>query len=68
MGKYKESPKYTVGSLRVSEEEKLALEELTRGSNTTISGLMREAMQLYCPQFKKKARKQALKSTGETNE
>jgi hypothetical protein len=53
MGKYKENPKYTVLSLRISEEEKLALEKITRRSRKTISSLMREAMQLYCPEFKK---------------
>jgi predicted DNA-binding protein len=53
MGKYKESPKYSVVSLRVSEEEKLALEEITKRSSKTISCLMREAMQLYHPEFKK---------------
>lgn len=54
MGKYKQHPKYTVVSLRVSEEEKKELQEITRSSRKTISGLMREAMQLYCPSFKKK--------------
>ena len=53
MGKYKEHPKYTVVSLRVSEEEKRVLQEITRRSRKTISSLMREAMQLYYPKFKK---------------
>lgn len=47
MGKYKENAKYNVVSMRVSEEEKLALEELMRKSRMTISGLMREAIQFY---------------------
>jgi predicted DNA-binding protein len=51
MGKYKENAKYNVVSMRVSEEEKLALEELMRKSSKTISGLMREAIQLYTPQL-----------------
>ena len=52
-GGYKEHPKYTVVSLRVSEEEKRQLQEITRRSRKTISALMREAMQLYCPTFGK---------------
>jgi predicted transcriptional regulator len=52
MGKYKENPKYNVVSMRVSDEEKLALEEMTRHSSKSISRLMREAMQLYTPQSK----------------
>jgi hypothetical protein len=47
MGKYKEKAKCSVVSMRVSEEEKLALEELTLKSRLTISGLMREALELY---------------------
>ena len=49
MGKYKENPKYKVISLRVSDEEKSALEEMTRYSSKSISMLMREAIQLYFP-------------------
>jgi hypothetical protein len=47
MEKYKKKPKYNVVSMRVSDEEKLALEEMMRLCNTSISRLMREAMQLY---------------------
>jgi predicted transcriptional regulator len=47
MGKSKENPKHTVVSLRISEDEKRALEEISRKSHTSISDLMREAMQLY---------------------
>jgi hypothetical protein len=49
MGKYKECPKYNVISMRISDEEKLALEEMTRLSSMSISTLMREAMLLYSP-------------------
>jgi predicted DNA-binding protein len=49
MGKYKINPKYHVVSMRVSNEEKLALEELTRQSSKSVSKLMREAIQLYTP-------------------
>jgi predicted DNA-binding protein len=49
MGKYKENPKYNVVSMRISDEEKLVLEEMTRQSSKSISRLMREAIQLYSP-------------------
>jgi hypothetical protein len=49
MGKYKECPKYNVISMRISDEEKLALEEMTRLSSMSISTLMRKAMLLYSP-------------------
>ena len=52
MGKYKKQPKYNVVSMRVSNEEKLALEEMMLRSRKSISGLMREAIQLYTPQLK----------------
>jgi hypothetical protein len=47
MPTWKENPRYHVISLRVSDEEKTTLEELTRRSHQSISSLMREAMQLY---------------------
>ena len=49
MGKYKENAKYNVISMRISDEEKMILEELTRHSSKSISSLMREAMRLYSP-------------------
>jgi len=49
MGKSKENPKYNVVSMRISDEEKLALEEMIRRSSKSISGLMREAILLYSP-------------------
>jgi hypothetical protein len=61
MGKYKENAKYNVVCMRVSEEEKLALEELMRKSRMTISGLMREAIELYTPQLVKKVEQGKLK-------
>ncbi len=51
MGKYKEEPKYNVVSIRVSDEEKAYLDELTRRDRTTITKLMREAMRSYIPQL-----------------
>jgi predicted DNA-binding protein len=46
---YKKKPKYNVVSMRISDEEKQVLEELTRHSCKSISGVMREAMLLYSP-------------------
>ena len=61
MGKYKVNAKYNVVCMRVSEEEKLALEELMRKSSKTISGLMREAIELYTPQLVKRVEQSQLK-------
>lgn len=55
MGKYKKQPKYNVISMRISDEEKLALEELTRNSSKSISRLMREAMLQYSHCFPRQA-------------
>ena len=52
MGKCKEYPKYNVISMRVTDEEKLALEEMTRNSSKSISSMMREAIMLYSPLLK----------------
>jgi len=52
MGKYKDNPKYNVVSIRITDEEKLVLDEMTRRSNKSISSLMREAILLYNPLFK----------------
>ena len=51
MGKYKENPKYHVVSMRVSNKEMLALEDMMRQCNKSISRLMRDAIQLYTPQL-----------------
>jgi predicted transcriptional regulator len=52
MGKYKDKPKYNVVSIRVTDEEKLVLEEMTRRSNKSLSSLLREAILLYNPLVK----------------
>jgi len=49
MGKYKEQPRYNVLSIRVSDEEKAVLDELTRRDHISISNLMREAIRSYIP-------------------
>lgn len=47
MGKYKEHPKYNVVSIRVSDEEKALLIEMSRRDRTTVTNLMREAISIY---------------------
>jgi Ribbon-helix-helix protein, copG family len=47
MGKYKQNPKYNVVSIRVTDEEKALLEEMTRRDRTNITNLMREAISIY---------------------
>jgi hypothetical protein len=47
MGKFKEKPRYNVISMRVSDEEKLALEEMSIRGQTNINNLMREALAVY---------------------
>jgi predicted transcriptional regulator len=49
MRRLKQHPRRYVVSIRVSDEEKLALEEMTRGSSMSISNLMREALERYAP-------------------
>jgi predicted DNA-binding protein len=49
MRRLKEHPRRYVVSIRVSDEEKTALEEMTRGSGMSISNLMREALDRYVP-------------------
>ena len=49
MRRLKEHPRRYVVSIRVSDAEKSALEEMTRGSSMSISNLMREALERYVP-------------------
>jgi len=49
MGKYKEHPRYNVVSIRVSDDEKAFLDELSRRDRTNITNLMREAIRSYIP-------------------
>ena len=51
MAKYKQHPKYNVVSIRVSDEEKALLEEMTRRNRTNITNLMRAAFRSYIPQL-----------------
>lgn len=47
MGLMKENPRYNVVSLRISDEEKEALDEVARSMNRSISEVMREAMEMF---------------------
>jgi predicted transcriptional regulator len=49
IGKYKKIPKYNVVSMRISDEEKRVLEEMTRLCRKSKSRLMREAILMYQP-------------------
>ncbi len=49
MAKYKEHPRYHVVSIRVSDEEKALLDEMTRRDHTNITTLMRQAIRSYIP-------------------
>ena len=51
MRRLKEHPRRYVVSIRVSDEEKSALEEMTRCSSMSISNLMREALERYVPKM-----------------
>jgi predicted DNA-binding protein len=44
---HKDNPRYNVVSLRVTDEEKATLEEITRRTRKNLSGVMREAISLY---------------------
>jgi len=49
MGKYKKTPRYNVLSIRVSDDEKAAMDEISRFTQKSISMLMREALHKYTP-------------------
>jgi predicted DNA-binding protein len=43
----KHNPRYNVVSLRITDDEKAALDEVTRRTRKNLSKVMREAIQLY---------------------
>ncbi len=47
MGKYKENPRYNVVSIRVSDEEKALLKEMSKRDQGSITDLMRKAITCY---------------------
>jgi len=54
MGKMRENPRYNVVSMRISDEERIELENLMSLTDKSVSDIMREAMLLF------KARLQSL--------
>lgn len=44
---HKVNPRYNVVSLRVTDEEKAALDEVTRRTRKSLSKVLREAVMLY---------------------
>jgi predicted transcriptional regulator len=44
---HKENPRYNVVSLRVTDAEKAALDEVTKRTRKSLSKVMREAILLY---------------------
>lgn len=49
---HKESPKYNVLSIRVTDEEKALMDEIKLSTRKNISTLLREAMLQYSPHLK----------------
>ena len=47
MGRMRENPRYNVISMRVSDEERDHLENLTKTTHKSISDIMREAMEYF---------------------
>ncbi len=47
MGSMKENPRYNVVSLRLSDEEKAELDEVTRLTRKSRSMILRDALELY---------------------
>lgn len=51
MGRMRENPRYNVISMRISDEEREALENLMKTSRKSVSDIMREAMDLFARQY-----------------
>jgi len=51
MGRMRENPRYNVISLRISDEERVDLEQLMLRTHKSVSDLMREAMILFKAQL-----------------
>ena len=47
MGKMRENPRYNVVSMRISDDERIELENLMSVTDKSVSGIMREAMHLF---------------------
>ncbi len=51
MGRMRENPRYNVISLRISDEERVDLEQLMLRTHKSVSDIMREAMILFKAQL-----------------
>jgi len=47
MGRMGENPRYNVISMRVSDEERIHLENLMKTTHKSVSDIMREAMEYF---------------------
>ena len=47
----KESPKYHIISVRISDEERAVLDQISRKTLKTVSEIIRDAMQLTSPKL-----------------
>jgi len=47
MGKMRENPRYNVISMRISDDERVELENLVAVTDKSVSDIMREAMLLF---------------------
>lgn len=47
MGRMRENPRYNVISMRISDEERIELENLVSLTDKSVSDIMREAMLLF---------------------
>jgi predicted transcriptional regulator len=47
MGKYKDTPRYNVISMRVSDDERQELQNIASHYSLSISDMMRQAMDVY---------------------
>ena len=47
MGKMRENPRYNVISMRISDDERIELENLVELTDKSVSDIMREAMLLF---------------------
>ncbi len=47
MGRMRENPRYNVISMRISDEEREALQEIMQTTQMSVSDILREAMELF---------------------
>lgn len=47
MGKYKETPRYNVISMRISDVERRELQHIASRNSLSMSDMMRQAMEVY---------------------